>query len=229
MSDASRRILFVLTGNDRLGDTGEPTGVFLAEAAHPYDVVTRAGYEVDFASPTGGPVPFDPRSTGERDPVSDAFYSDEAIQGRLHNTLDARELHAGDYAAVFFVGGHGTMWDFPDSEALQRLTAGIYESGGAVGAVCHGPSALVNVRLTDGTYLVAGREVAGFTTEEEQAVGLDAVVPFLLDQRLTERGAHHTKAEKPFDAHVVRDGRLVTGQNPPSSKGTAEALLEVLD
>lgn len=228
MASAKGRILFVLTSHDRLGDTGKSTGAFLSEVAHPYDVLTRAGYAVDFVSPRGGEVPFDPGSLQEPDDISRHFWEDEAIRARLRDTATPEVLAAEDYDGVFYAGGHGTMWDFPHSEALQRVTAAVYEAGGVVGAVCHGPAGLLNVNLSDGSALVAGREVSAFTTDEEKAVELDRVVPFLLDAALAERGARHTKAA-PFQPHVVRDGRLVTGQNPPSAAGVGEAMRAVLE
>lgn len=133
-------------------------------------------------------------------------------------------VNPADYDAIFFVGGHSTMWDFPDNEELAGITATVYENGGVVAAVCHGAAALVNITLSDGSYLVAGKEVAGFTNEEEVASGLTEVVPFLLKDKLEERGAHHTEA-RPFHAHVVADGRLVTGQNPqPAHCGRGQAV-----
>ncbi|MBA1146302.1 type 1 glutamine amidotransferase domain-containing protein [Ectothiorhodospiraceae bacterium WFHF3C12] len=224
---ASNRLIFVVTNNATLGETGRETGLFLSEAAHPHRVLTEAGYSVDFVSPHGGPASYDPNSLEDLDDTSYAFYENPAIQQALKRSHRPEDVDATQYDGIFYAGGHGTMWDFPDSEALARLCTEIYERGGVVGAVCHGPAGLVNVRLSDGRYLVDGKEVACFTTEEEEAVGLEKVVPFLLDARLSERGARHTKAE-PFQAHVVRDGRLVTGQNPPSATGVGEKMLEAL-
>lgn len=228
MATGKGRILFVLTSHDRLGETGKSTGAFLSEVAHPYDVVTRAGYAVDFVSTRGGEVPFDPGSLQELDDISRRFWEDASIRARLRETPSPEVVAAEDYDAVFYAGGHGTMWDFPHNEALQRVTAAVFEAGGVVGAVCHGPAGLLNVDLSDGSALVAGREVSAFTTEEEKAVELEHVVPFLLDAALVERGARHTKAG-PFQPHVVRDGRLVTGQNPPSATGVGEALVAALE
>jgi putative intracellular protease/amidase len=128
---------------------------------------------------------------------------------------------------VLFVGGHGTMWDFPENTMLASIAAAVYEHGGLVSAVCHGPAGLVNVKLADGSYLVAGKTVAAFSDDEERAVGLDAEVPFLLASKLVERGAEHTQAEN-FQAHVEVDGRLVTGQNPASAAALAEQVVRVL-
>jgi putative intracellular protease/amidase len=133
-----------------------------------------------------------------------------------------------DYAAIFYAGGHGTMWDFADHPELARMGGAIYDRGGVVGAVCHGPAGLVNIKLADGTYLVAGKNVAAFTNEEESAVKLEKVVPFSLQDKLVERGAKHQAAPK-FDAKVVVDGRLVTGQNPASATGVGEEMVKLLE
>lgn len=223
----TNRLLFVLTNNSALGDTGGETGVFLSEAAHPYQVLHDAGYEIDFISPAGGNVPYDPKSTKDPDDVSRAFHESPTLQQAINQSRRPEDVDPSRYDGIFYAGGHGTMWDFPDSRALAEVCAQIYEAGGVVGAVCHGPAGLVNVKLSDGRHLVAGREVSCFTTEEEQAVGLESVVPFLLDKRLEELGARHTKAE-PFQVHVVRDGRLITGQNPPSATGVGERMVEAL-
>lgn len=225
MSD-SDRVLFVLTNHDELGDTGEETGYYLPEAAHPYRVLREAGHEVEFVSPEGGAVPMDPESRDLDDEANAAFL--EAEGDALESTLAADEIDPSDYAAIYFAGGHGTMWDFPDCRPLAEATARIWEDGGVVGAVCHGPAGLVNVRLSDGSYLVDGREVSCFTNEEERAVDCDDVVPFLLETRLEERGATVLKAE-PWQEKVVVDDRLVTGQNPASAEGVGEAMARALE
>jgi len=224
---AARRVLFVLTGNDRLGDTGRKTGYHLKEVAHPWRVLRDAGVAVDFATPRGGPAPMDPGSRDLDDPDNAALLDDPQASAQLDNTRAASDVRPNEYDAIYFAGGHGTMWDLPDDSALARLTADIYERGGVVAAVCHGPAALVNVRLSDGTYLVAGRRMAAFTDDEERAVGLDTTVPFLLASRLVERGAQHEQAGD-FQARVVVDGRLVTGQNPASARGVGEAIRDAL-
>jgi putative intracellular protease/amidase len=215
------RILIAVTSHGTLGDTGRPTGFYAGEAAHPWTVFTAAGYEVGLVSVLGGRPPVDGRD--DTDPDQRAFFA--AVD--LDDTARPSELDASDYDAVFFAGGHGTMWDFPDATDLTRLAAGVYERGGVVAAVCHGPSALVNLRLSDGTHLVGGRRVAAFTNQEEAAVGLTAVVPFLLADALTARGATHVPAPD-FAEQVVTDGRLVTGQNPASARGTAEQVVKLL-
>lgn len=224
-------ILLVLTNHGELGQTGEPTGFFLGEAAHPWEVFESAGYSVRLASPRGGFAPLDPKSLDLDDPANAAFWKKFGVEkdGKrgVPDTIALTEADPADYAAIFFAGGHGTMWDFADSEAVQKVTAAIYEQGGAVGAVCHGPAALVNVRLTDGKPLVAGRKLAVFTNAEEEAVKLTEVVPFLLETDLTKAGATIVPAPN-FTENAIRDGRLVTGQNPASAKKAATLLLEAL-
>lgn len=219
------RILLAVTNHDRLGATGRPTGAFLAEIAHPYAELAKAGVGVDFVSPGGGQVPLD--GLDEADDVGRAFLADQDAMARLARTPAAADLDPAPYQAIFFAGGHGTMWDFPDDAGLQRLAAAIYERGGVVAAVCHGPAALVNLRLSDGRYLVAGKEVAGFTNDEERAAGLAEVVPFLLADALTARGAIHRPAPN-WQPQVITSERLVTGQNPASARGTAEAMIALL-
>lgn len=220
-------ILFVLTSCEQLGDTGRKTGYFLSEVTHPARVLSRAGYEIQFASPQGGQPPVDPGSRDHDDADNRWFMNDNKWLERVADTSPPEDLDPRDFAAVFLAGGHGTMWDLPDNRALAGLVAGVWEHGGVVAAVCHGPAGLVNVDLADGSYLVAGRELTAFTNEEEAAVELDEVVPFLLESRLRERGARFSKTD-PFGEHVVTDGRLVTGQNPASARGAGEAMVELL-
>jgi len=225
--ETSRKVLFVLTSHDQLGETGKSTGYFLDEATHPYQELTQAGYSVEFVSPRGGKAPVDEKSLKLEDPINQKLWSDEEFQKGVSRTLSPDQLDPSRYAAIFFVGGHGTMWDLPDNEPLAKAAAAIYERGGVVGAVCHGPAGLVNVKLSDGKYLVAGKDVAAFTNEEEKAVGLEKVVPFLLVDRLKERGAKPHGAAN-FQPKVVVSERLVTGQNPASATGVGEAMVKLL-
>ncbi|TYK51121.1 type 1 glutamine amidotransferase domain-containing protein [Actinomadura decatromicini] len=218
-------ILIALTSHDRLGDTGRSTGYYLPEAAHPWKVFTEAGYHVDLVSIRGGQPPMDGADTS--DPVQRAFLDDARIAAQLAATPRPSDVDAAGYDAILYVGGHGAMWDFPDDQALAALARDIYEAGGAVAAVCHGPAGLVNLTLSNGAYLIDGKNVAAFTNAEEAAVGLIDVVPFHLQTALEERGAKHTGADD-FQAHVVVDGRLVTGQNPASATGVGEAVVKVL-
>ncbi|MEV0788059.1 type 1 glutamine amidotransferase domain-containing protein [Kribbella sp. NPDC050459] len=215
------RVLIALTSHSQLGDTGRTTGFYASEAAEPWSVFTAAGFDVDLVSVAGGRPPID--GLDEHDPIQQKFLASVDLE----HTPAAAGLDASAYDAIFFAGGHGTVWDFPNDEALASLAAGIYENGGVVAAVCHGPSALVNLTLSDGRHLVDGKNVAAFTNAEEAAVGLTEVVPFLLADALTARGAIHHPAAN-FTPQTVTDGRLVTGQNPQSATSTAEAVVAVL-
>ncbi|MBF6239491.1 type 1 glutamine amidotransferase domain-containing protein [Nocardia otitidiscaviarum] len=221
----SKRILIALTSHATLGETGRSTGFHLGEAAIPWEVFTAAGYAVDLVSVAGGNPPRDGDDPAA--PVQRRFLTDPHIAAQLANTPTPDAVDTGAYEAVLFAGGHGTMWDFPDNPALARLAREIYERGGVVGAVCHGPAALVGATLSNGSYLVAGKKVAAFTNAEEAAVGLSEVVPFPLADRLTAQGATHLPADD-FTAQVVTDDRLVTGQNPASARGVAEAMVDAL-
>ncbi len=221
------KVLFVVTNHEELGDTGKKTGYFLREVSYPYKAITEAGYSVDFVSPKGGPAPMDPNSNDMDDEVNKAFTDDKDIMGRLQNTMSPDKINPDDYDGIMYAGGHGTVWDFPDSEKLANIACSIYERGGVLGAICHGPAALVNLKLTDGTYLIAGKRFSAFTDEEERSIKLENVVPFLLASKLEERGGIHTKAEN-FKPHFEIDGRLVTAQNPPSAKSMGEAMVKVL-
>lgn len=230
---AKKPILLVLTNHAKLGDSGKRTGFFLSEAAHPWEVFSKAGYKVTLASPVGGFAPLDPKSYDLKDEANAAFWKKSGSGEEKNNTLGVRDtkaigdLNPADFSAVFFAGGHGAMWDFREDKDLQRFTATVYEDGGAVGAVCHGPAALIDVKLTDGTPLVKGKKVAGFTNAEEEAVGLTKTVPYLLQSELEAAGATHVPAEN-FTENAVLDGRLATGQNPASAKKTAELLVDAL-
>ena len=180
---------------------------------------------MELVSIKGGEPPVD--GLDLEDPVNARYWNDPAFRAKLSATKRLADLNPKDYAGVYFSGGHGTMWDFPDDEAVQKAARELYEAGVPVGAVCHGPAALVNVRLSDGSYLVAGKEVSAFTNDEEEKVGLTKVVPFLLATKLEERGAKHRPAPD-FEKQVVASGNLVTGQNPASAAGVAEKMVELL-
>lgn len=223
------RILFVLTSHDRKGQAdaadAAPSGFYLSEVSHPRKVLSEAGYAVDFVSPKGGKTQVDGFDLD--DPVNAAFWNDAALRAATENTLAPSQVDPNGYAAIFYAGGHATMWDFPDSAELAAIAARIYERGGVVAAVCHGPAGLVNLKLSDGRYLVDGKDVSAFTNDEERVVGLYDTVPFLLADALQQRGARHLPAPN-FQAQVVVSDRLVTGQNPASAKGVAEAMLPLL-
>lgn len=215
------RALLVLTSHDDLGGVRE-TGYYVSEAAEPWQVFTAAGYTVGIASITGGVPPEDGRD--EANPTQQAFFADPRVATQLHNTPSLADIDASKYDIVFFVGGHGTMWDFPTAPDINRVGREIYENSGVIAAVCHGPAALVNITLSNGTPLIAGKQVTSFTNAEEAAVGLTNTVPFLLADALTAQGATHL-AGPDFTENVVTDGRVVTRQNPQSASSTAYAAL----
>ncbi|QVQ51533.1 type 1 glutamine amidotransferase domain-containing protein [Spiractinospora alimapuensis] len=220
----NKRVLLVLTSHDDLGGL-RSTGFYVGEAADPWQVFIKAGHAVDLASIAGGAPPAD--GLDERNPVQAAFLADPHIAAQLADTPKLAAVDPSVYDAVYFVGGHGTMWDFPTEAAVNTVGRAIYENGGVVAAVCHGPAALVNITLSDGTPLVRGKRLASFTNDEEAAVGLTDTVPFLLADALAERGAVPVPAPN-FTENVVTDGRLVTGQNPQSAAGVATATLAAL-
>ena len=225
----TQRILFVLASHERNGPAGAadtaPSGFYLSEVTHPHRVLADAGHAVDFVSPKGGKTHVDGLDLD--DPINAAFWNDATLRSATENTMAPTQVDPDAYAAIFYAGGHATMWDFPDNAELAAIAAFIYERGGVVAAVCHGPAGLVNLKLSDGGYLVTGKDVSAFTNEEERAVGLYDTVPFLLADALQERGARHVPAAN-FQAQVVASERLVTGQNPASAKGVAEAMLPLL-
>ena len=223
------KVLIVLTSHDRLGDTGKKTGFWLEELAAPYYMLKDAGVELTLASPKGGQPPLDPKSDlpENQTETTKRFRADAAAQAQLANTKKLADVSADDFGAVFYPGGHGPMWDMPDNATSIALIEAFVKADKPVGAVCHAPVAFVNVRGKDGEYLVKGKRVTGFTNTEEVAVGLEHVVPFLLEDRLKERGGIYSKSAD-FAPYVQVDGLLVTGQNPASSGPGAEALLKLL-
>jgi putative intracellular protease/amidase len=223
------KILIVLTSHDQLGDTGKKTGFWLEEFAAPYYVLKDAGAAITVASPKGGLPPLDPKSEMPefQTELTKRFRTDTGAQAELANTKKLADVSADDFDAVFYPGGHGPMWDMPDNATSIALIEAFVKADKPIGGVCHAPVALVNVRGKDGEYLVKGKRVTGFTNAEEEAVGLTAVVPFLLEDRLKERGGIYSKTAN-WVPYVQVDGRLVTGQNPASSEPAAEELLKLL-
>lgn len=222
-----RLILFVITSHAELGDTGKQTGYYLPEVTHPHRALVNRGFAVDFASPRGGKPPVDPGSVQKSDDVSRKFLATEAWCEALENSLRPDQVDPGRYRGIFFAGGHGAMWDFAGHSALGEITSSIYLRGGIVATVCHGAAALVDVRIGD-QFLVAGKTVTCFTNEEETAVALADVVPFLLEDKLRARGATIIPAS-PFRPQVVTSERLVTGQNPASAEGVGLAVAKLVE
>jgi len=223
------KVLMVLTSHDRLGNTGEKTGFWLEEFAAPYYVLKDAGLDVTLASPKGGQPPLDPRSD---DPKSETeamrrFKSDPEAKAALANTVKLSEVSADEYDGVFYPGGHGPLWDLSDDRDSIALIERIYAAGKPVAAVCHGPAAFRRAQAPDGTPLVRGKSVTGFSNTEEAAVGLTDVVPFSVEDMLKQNGGEYSKAEN-WQPYAVTAGNLVTGQNPASSEATARALVGLL-
>jgi putative intracellular protease/amidase len=220
MSD-NKNILIIVTSHDQI-DAEHPTGLWFEEFAVPYQLFREKGYVVTVASPKGGQTPIDPRSVP--DPEQAEAHA-EALQA-LKETQPLSSVNTENYHAVFFPGGHGTMYDLPSPE-IGRIVSQFADAEKVVAAVCHGPAALVEAKNSDGTPLVQARKVTGFTNAEEQAVELDKLMPFLLESRLRELGAEFDAASNWSD-HVIVDGKLITGQNPQSSGSAANAVIEAL-
>ena len=220
-----KKILFVVTSHDQKGNTGEKTGFYLSEVSHPWNILSNSGYEIDFVSPKGGKAPVDGFNLG--DSINKKFWGNTKYRKKIENTLKPSDIKPEDYAAIHFAGGHGAMWDFPENEQLSDIAAKIYEQNGIVSAVCHGPAGIVNSKLSNGKYLVDGKKLNAFSNEEEIAVKLNNVVPFLLEDKLTERGAKFEKSGL-WQSHVVTDQRLITGQNPQSAQAVGEAIMQQL-
>lgn len=225
------RILIVLTSHTALGDTKRPTGFYFDEMATPYWALVDAGHEVEIASISGGAPVHDPGSVkddpAERPAPVARFLDDTDAMAKLGATEPVADIDAARFDAVFLPGGHGTMWDFAQTDALGALVSDIWAQNGVVAAVCHGPAGLLGATKPDGRPLVDGLRVGGFTDAEEAAVGLTDVMPFLLETRLREQGGLFESAEN-FQPHAVADGRLVTGQNPASAGRVADLMLEAL-
>ncbi len=221
------KVLIVVTSHAQLGNTGKATGYYLPEVTHPYEKLQKFGVQIDIASPQGGLAPMDERSRDLKDAVNRKLLNDPQFMKKITHTLKLKNIQAKDYKAVIFAGGHGTMWDFRDSQEVQKLSQAIYESCGIVAAVCHGPAALLDVKLSNGQYLIQGKAVTGFSNAEEAAVELTSVMPFLLEDEFEKRGAQFT-AKPLWQENVVVDGRLVTGQNPASAAAVGEAVMKGL-
>ena len=224
----SKKILVVLTSVEKYPNLNRATGLWLGEAVHFVKKVEAAGYKVDYVSPRGGYTPIDPHSLAMADDTDWTWYQTKEFMNRLGSTLKPSEVNSDDYVAIYFTGGHGVIWDFPENETLQTISRKIYENGGYVSSVCHGAIGLLNIKLSDGTLLVKGKKVTGFSNAEEKLAELDKYVPFLTETELVIRGAIYQKATEPWAAFAVEDGRLISGQNPASGGAVAELLLKAL-
>ena len=222
-------VLMILTSHDQLGNTGKKTGFWLEEFAAPYYAFRDAGVAITLASPKGGQPPLDPKSDEPANQThdTDRFRTDTDAQAALGSTLKLSTLQAADYDAVFYVGGHGPLWDLAEDADSIALIETMYAAGKPVAAVCHGPGVLRHSRRADGQPLVAGKKVTGFTNSEEAAVQLTDVVPFLVEDELKRLGGQYSQLAD-WQPYAVVDGNLVTGQNPASSVVVAQAVLKLL-
>jgi len=224
-----KHVLFVLTSHDTLGDTGHKTGFWVEEFAAPYYLLADAGVQITLASPKGGHPPIDPKSADPAfaTPATRRFDADAALQAKLTQTLPLAGVNAADFDAVFYPGGHGPLWDLVNDAYSLALIAACIGAGKPVAAVCHAPAVLLRARVADGSPLLAGKHVTGFSNSEEEAVGLREVVPVSVEDGLKAKGAEYRKGPD-WGEYVVEDGLLITGQNPASSEGVARALLRRL-
>lgn len=223
------KVLMVLTSHNQLGTTGKSTGFWLEEFAAPYYVFAAAGVAITLASPNGGQPPLDPKSDEPafQTEATIRFKQDKEAQAALANTLKLQDVSADDYDGVFYPGGHGLMWDLVEDGFSIALLEKMYSSGKLIAAVCHAPAVLRNAKAPDGTPLVRGKAVTGFSNTEEAAVELSTVVPFLLEDALVAEGANYSK-DLDWRPYAITDGSLITGQNPASSELVAKTLLERL-
>lgn len=224
----SKKVLFVITSHDELGNTGQKTGFWTEELAAPYYALSDKGVEITLASPKGGQPPIDPKS---EDPSSQTdatrrMDNDEVLKDKLKNTHKLSEVKSEDFDAVFYPGGHGPLWDLAEDKVSQDLIVDFYSNDKPVAFVCHAPGVLKDVKI-DGEYLVKCKNVTGFTNTEEEAVQLTEIVPFLVEDMLKQNGGSYSKVED-WAPYAVVDGRLITGQNPASSEKVAEELLKLI-
>ncbi|CCH55680.1 ThiJ/PfpI domain protein [Fibrisoma limi BUZ 3] len=224
--DPTYKALIVCTNHTDYPTKPHKTGLWLSEATHFYDELADRNIPYDIASPNGGSVPIDEKSFDRRDNVNEKWYNDPTFRHKLEHSLKLEDVNPSDYQIIYFTGGHGTMWDFPNNQQLQEITRHIYENGGMVAAVCHGVSGLLNVQLSDGSPLIDNRQITGFSNMEEKLVRLDEEVPFLLEDALKQKNALYSKSLIPFLPYIEVDERMVTGQNPLSARKVGRKVIE---
>ncbi|TEW51433.1 type 1 glutamine amidotransferase domain-containing protein [Psychromonas algicola] len=223
---SNKKVLIVLTSHDKLGDTDHKTGFWVEEFAAPYYVFKDAGFDITLASPLGGQPPVDPTSQ-LADFETDAtkrYDQDDAVKAELANTVVLSSVNESDYDAVFYPGGHGPLWDLAYNADSIKLIENFLAANKPVGAVCHASAVLLDIKDSNGEYVIKGKAVAGFTNSEEAAVQLTDIVPFLVEDELIKRGADYQKVDD-FNAFAVQDGLVISGQNPASSELVAEKLI----
>ncbi|HFI0641020.1 TPA: type 1 glutamine amidotransferase domain-containing protein [Streptococcus suis] len=223
-----KKVLIVLTNVQQYGEHERLTGLWLSELTQFYDELVKAGYEADFVSPKGGYVPLDPHSLTMMDAVDRTYYTDADFRNRaLGQTLRPDQVKAADYDVIFYTGGHGVMWDFPQSMEIAELASQIYQNGGLVTAVCHGVAGLLPIKDEAGQALIEGKVITGFTNQEEELNGTTDLVPFLTETALLEKGAK-VEIGTAFTPVVRQDSRVLTGQNPQSARALGQMVVSVL-
>ncbi|OFI48479.1 peptidase C56 [Floricoccus tropicus] len=221
-----KKALIVLTNETRYGETAEATGLWLGEATEFIEELENEGIEVDYVSPKGGFVPLDPRSMKYVDDSILSYYERPDFQKRaLTNSLKPSDINPSDYFVIYYTGGHGVMWDFPNNHELQEIALSIYNDGGYITSVCHGIAGLLNIKDENDEYLIKGKKITGFTTSEEVLAGKKSIVPFLNEEVATKHGANFQK-KRAYKEFAVYDQRLITGQNPFSPRAVAKLLIE---
>lgn len=225
----AKKALIVVTSVEKYPNMERATGLWLGEAVHFYEKMEAAGIDCDFISPRGGYTPLDPVCLQMFvQPVDWQYYHDDKFRNLLANTKKPSEVNAADYDVIYYAGGHGVVWDFPDNKELQQLAREIYENGGIVSSVCHGAVGLFNITLSDGKHLIDGKKLTGFSNSEEIGAELADHMPYMTEDVLKSRGANYIQAEQDFTSFAVTDGRLVTGQNPQSGGAVGEQVLKAL-
>lgn len=221
-----KKVLIVLTNTAKYENYDIPTGLWLGELVHFYDEIKKHKLEADFVSPKGGYVPIDPYSMKFADEVDYHWYqNDNFVKAALAQTKSPEEIHSNDYFVIYYTGGHGVVWDFPNNKSIQKITMDIYCSGGFISAVCHGVVGLLDLKTDDGEYLIKNKNITGFTNTEEWLSGKQNKVPFSTENELKKRGANYMK-KRFFKAFAVSDNRVITGQNPWSPREVAKLLIQ---
>lgn len=222
------KVLIVCTNHDTYPTKSGKTGLWLSELTHFYDVMIKRRIIIDIVSPQGGQIPIDERSFDLKDEVNQHYWDDKKFREKITHSLTPEQVHAEDYRLIYYAGGHGAMWDLTSNAALEKLTRTIYENNGIVSAVCHGVCGLLNIKLSDGSLLINDKYLTGHSNMEETLQAFVSEVPFSLEDKLKENGAHYTKSMIPFMEFIELDERLITGQNPHSARKVASKALEEL-
>lgn len=222
------KVLIVCTNHETFPTKPGKTGLWLSELTYFYDIMAKRRVLIDIVSPLGGNIPIDERSLELKDECNAKYWDDVSFRNKLSKSLSPAQIDPKEYRLIYFAGGHGAMWDLADNAALQDIVRDIYERNGMVSAVCHGVCGLINVKLSDGSWLIQDKYITGFSNVEETLMSFVSEVPFYLEDKIKERGAHYTKSMIPFKEFIEMDERLITGQNPNSARKVALKALEEL-